>query len=189
MKRPFLGWLAVILVAAAGTSSAAHSGQPESDAGAIRRLWSARPCELRAGIVSLHARGKDAIPALIDAIEDSTPRWPSPLRHPYLDIIAPKPTFLAGELPAYVVELILSKETLETRANPDCQQVLEVDDYPYRFGEVWSKAPSKNQVRLPDLQGAYRLWWRRSAGKPLAVLREEWHAGRGPLAGTRLEWR
>jgi hypothetical protein len=108
---------------------------------------------LRAAIVSLHARGKDAIPALIDAIEDPAPIWPSPLRHPYLDIIAPKPTFLAGELPAYVVEL------LELQIRVHCDEGVRLPVRSLQQRAVLDSCPShgpNSQEFVPDQEATER---------------------------------
>jgi hypothetical protein len=150
----------------------------------LTQLGSTHACEVRDGFVAVHEAGKDAIPMLIDAIDDRSPAQ-SLVRDSSLED-ADSTTEL-GVLAAYSIELILARPSLSTTPDSDCSSSLDRADYVYPRGTLeWKTGGTAD---LTEVQAVYRRWWDASADKPLATLRAEWAGGEGPLAGSAFAWR
>ena len=150
----------------------------------LTQLESTHACEVRDGFVAVHDAGKDAIPMLIDAIDNHSPAQ-AVVRDSGMEN-ADSTTEL-GVLAAYSIELILARESLSTVSDSNCSSPLDPADFIYPHGTIeWKTGGTAD---LAEVQSVYRRWWDASADKPLTTLRAEWAGGEGPLAGSAFAWR
>jgi hypothetical protein len=156
--------------------------------GPASRLLVHNRCELRSAVLALHAEGREAIPALIEAIGDKTP-VPVSLSDPRRSYVkAAEESTPRGVIAAYVVELILARTEMNTASSPDCDFVLEPQDFLYQQGRIYD-AELREVTDLVPVQQRYRTWWQSNSGLSLDALREAWSQGHRPLAQSPLQWR
>jgi hypothetical protein len=139
-------------------------------------------------IVELHKQGKKSIPLLIDEIDNCQPLTDLTFAHPRNSIIWGTYNCY-GFLYAYLVELILAKEKIETHSS-QFYKILGSDDNFIFFNGVLSKnnACVARKEDLPEIKNAYRAWWEKNKWKSLAELRENWKHEKRPLTGSRFGW-
>lgn len=143
-------------------------------------------------IVKLHQFGKKSIPFLIDEISDRKACTLFSLVDPInSDYDIEGDYNCLGFLYAYIVELILAKETLAEADNFPCCQYLGSRlncvfwDGMLRFSD--GKAAQKKD--LQEIKKVYKDWWRKNKHKSLRQLREDWRKGLVPLEKSKYYWR
>lgn len=165
----------------------------ESDHGIKRNLEtlkSGTTCQRRAAIVALHQMGKAAIPVLIEHIDDRdvAPSSTLMLENPMLSSApASQKDEFSGVIDAYVVELILARETL--RDDKDCTFLLTEGDYAYGWGVIMKDGKLVSADELAHVKKQYLQWWEENRNKSLAALRVEWKKRIRPLTGSEFHWR
>lgn len=151
-----------------------------------------KDCERRAAIFALHRIGKQAIPALVTRIADAQVAGSGTvdLQNPILSSVLPnfQRDQFAGVLYAYIIELILGRETLSAEAGK-CDFLLAQDDYLYGHGAI-RKDPNSplEPADLSRIQQIYLKWWDANRNKTLTQLRSEWKQSIRPLSSSEYRW-
>jgi len=140
-------------------------------------------------IFGLHKLGKEAIPNLIANISNSTrvlamldnPRS-SDRRGNYIPV---------GLISAFIIELILSKETLVNKKEDFGLAILgsTEENYPYWDGDIRNSGNKFIKAGdLPEIREIYQAWWEKNKNTPVDVLREMWKNGDRILDGKEYRW-
>ncbi len=140
-------------------------------------------------IFSLHKNALNAIPALIEAIDDKDPFDQIELKNPILSGV-PKEAFqktYMGVLAAYTIELILGKEALRGNQNALSPR-LDPEDCVYDFGILHRDGETITRDDLAKVKALYQKWWDTNKDKSLQELRQEWIHNKRPLSGTPYRW-
>lgn len=143
----------------------------------------------KAAIFSLHANGKEAIPVLIESLDDTAPFEQIELLDPISSFIPPesrKPTYM-GVLYAYAIELILGKKTLRGNQR-DSGFLIDNGDCVYKLGLLKREGESLTPKDLSILKEIYRQWWEAHKQLSLDELRQQWIENKRPLTGSRYKW-
>jgi hypothetical protein len=196
MRSPTRGLIVRICLFALCVCSLARGQQQpqiQGDGNAQRYMASLKSgtiCERRAAIVALHRLGKSAIPALIDHIDDGGVAASSTLMlaNPLLSYVPPgslRDEF-SGVIYAYVIELILARDTL--RDDKDCTFLLNNGDYAYPHGLIMKGNNIISATELAQVKQAYLGWWVKNRNENLASLRLEWKKSVRPLTGSGYSW-
>jgi hypothetical protein len=148
-------------------------------------------CERRAAIAALHQMGKEAIPILIARIGDADVAKSSTLMlaNPALSYVPPdsQRDAYSGVVYAYVIELILARESLNTGTG-DCMFLLDPRDYAYGHGLIMK---GQNVIRASELNHVkqlYSKWWETHRNEDLYALRSDWQRSMRPLTGSAYHW-
>ena len=142
----------------------------------FQKLKSDYTYQSKIALINLHKSGKAAIPFLIKKIgedEELMIILVNPLSST-IDDDALK--IYSGLLAAYVIELILGREKLDTKNFFDDAQLLgpSLNNYIYYYGRIVSK---KGEILKKDslarLRKVYENWWENNQYKPINV--SFWH--------------
>jgi hypothetical protein len=157
----------------------------------LAELKSGSMCERAAAIRALHGMGKLGIPALIERIGDSGVAKSSTLilANPILSY-APSGSQrdeYSGVLYAYVIELILARESLRP-ATTDCNFLLDPGDYAYPHGLISKDQKVIHDIELPRVKQLYSQWWGKHRNESLLSLRREWAKSVRPLSRSEYKW-
>ena len=148
-------------------------------------------CERRAAITGLFQMGKAAIPILIDRIGDKEIAKSSTLMlaNPALSYAPPgsQRDAYSGVLYAYVIELILARESLHSSSG-DCMFLLDHSDYAYGHGLIMKGPNVIRDSELSRVKQLYSQWWETHRNEDLITLRRDWQKSRRPLAGSAYQW-
>ena len=140
-------------------------------------------------ISCLHSQGKESIPSLIQEISSCGEKT-------FFALANPKNSQFGGFYEcygfycAYLIELILGKETLDEVDNLYQYHGLGAQgNYVFWDGLlVDENEKMADKSDLGEIQTIYGSWWEKNKHKSLKQLREDWRNGRGPLAGSRYRW-
>ncbi len=142
-------------------------------------------------IMKLHQHGKESIPFLIDEISNQKSSTLYSLANPLNSNFNIEGSYdCLGFLYAYIIELILAKETLAEADDFPCCQFLGSEyncifwDGVLRFSN--GKAVKKGD--LNEIEKSYEDWWRRNKHKSLRQLRKDWNKGIVPLDKSGYYW-
>ncbi len=143
-------------------------------------------------IAKMHAGGKNAIPALIRQIGEPSV-VPVTLGNPYLSHKPPNKQY-CGQVAAYLVELVLARETLDLHGFREPVNSLlqgNPDIYIYPLGYIVVDRGSKpiSPTSLKKVQSAYAKWWEANSGKSMEDLRNDWRNGIRPLTESLYAWK
>jgi hypothetical protein len=143
----------------------------------------------KAAMFALHETGMNALPLLIESIDDTEPFDQILLANPLLSYIPPealKKTHV-GILSAYTVELILGRKAL--RGNPhDFTFLVGPEDCVYNYGMLKRVGESVSHEDLERIKDIYVKWWEAHKGMTLEQLRQEWSDNKRPLTGSAYKW-
>ncbi len=143
-------------------------------------------------LCQLHGQGISAIPFLIAAINNSAGDG-FPLVDPMQSgINAEALKTPNGIIPAYIIELILARDSIDCESIVGSPFLLGADASNYLFSDGLVKGPSgkvEEEADLKAVQSAYRRWWQESEDIPFGDLCENWRDGRRPLDGSSYYWR
>jgi hypothetical protein len=158
----------------------------------LAKLKGGNVCERAAAIRNLHHMGKRVIPVLIQRIGDSEIANSSTLMlaNPALSYAPPGSQCdeYSGLLYAYVVELILARESLHT-ASQDCNFLFKnLGDYAYPHGLIVKNEKVIQASDLPKIKQLYSLWWGKHNNESLLSLRRDWAKSIRPLSGSEYGW-
>jgi len=137
--------------------------------------------------------GKDAIPCLIDLI-DINKKTLVGFQDPKSSTIYPF-TFnnQIGIKAAYLIEFILSKDSIEAIKGVEWEQKIK----PYRiyqYGVIVKKENNTpvleplNYDDMKELKEIYSKWWQLNKEKPLELLRKEWKGNNLILNNSCYKW-
>lgn len=157
--------------------------------GELLRLKNGNRAQQKAAIHNLHYLGKEAIPVLIDALDDKTSFDAINLLQPISSVIPPdslKPSY-RGILYAYVIEMILGKTSLKGEAK-DATFLVDEDDCVYRLGLLKSEGGTLEPGDLKALKQSYTGWWESHRQLSIGELRQQWMENKRPLSGTKFRW-
>jgi hypothetical protein len=140
-----------------------------------------------------HLMGKDAIPCLIDFIDTD--------KKSIVGFQDPKSSTIysfnfknyIGIEAAYLIELILSKDSIETVKSNEWEQNVK----PYRiygYGvivKIRNKEPILEPLDYGDmkvLKDIYLKWWQSNKEKSIELLRKEWKENKHILNNSNYKW-
>jgi hypothetical protein len=137
--------------------------------------------------------GKDIIPCLIDFIDINKKTFIG-FQDPKSSNIYP---FISdnyiGIRAAYLIEFVLSKDTITTSKSDLWEQ--EIEPYRiYKYGVIvntQNKEPipkSLNSEDIKVLKEIYLKWWQSNKEKPLEQLRKEWKENKHILDNSSYKW-
>jgi hypothetical protein len=182
----------VLLIALIGQHSAAAEENLQKY---LDLLKSGTLCEKRSAVLSLHGQGKQAVRILLEHIDDTeiAPSSTLVFQNPVLSYVPPGSQHdqFAGMLYAYVIELILAKNTLSQDGGKNCDFhfLLGPNDYVYGHGLIFKGNEELiDATDLPRIKQIYLRWWDKNQDKSLAQMRQEWKASHRPLAGSQYKW-
>lgn len=140
-------------------------------------------------IIRIFKDGKTSIPLLIDNISEKRGAFAFELKNP---LNQKKEQFYLsfGFLYAYLVELILAKDTLEIDLESK-KLLMSSDNYIFWEGSVIPGLSDRivtADEALIEIQRYYRQWWNENKHKSLQQLRKEWKLGKRPLNGSKYGW-
>jgi hypothetical protein len=157
----------------------------------LTSLKSGKTCERRAAIKALHHLGKDAIPTLIDHIGEVDIAESSALMlaNPLLSYAPPgsQRDEYSGVVYAYVIELILAKDALQSDSS-NCDFLLDHSDYAYGHGLILKGKKVISATELAHVKQLYVQWWETHRNESLISLRHEWMKSVRPLTGSGYHW-
>jgi len=140
----------------------------------------------------LHRKGKAAIPHLIDRIDDSAHTVRFFLTNPFQsDLSLSAACDYAGLLPAYVVELILARDSMSLQASGTVLvNHLSFSDYLFSHGVIVRRkdAIAISGADLQLIKTRYRDWWDRHSDLSLEELQACWKSGDQPLSQSEYSW-
>lgn len=92
----------------------------------------------------------------------------------------------SGVIYAYVVELILGRDTLQD--DKDCTFLLGTGDYVYGHGLIMRGDNVIRATELAQVKQLYSRWWEENRNKGLSALRLEWKKFARPLSDSKYHW-
>jgi len=139
-------------------------------------------------IFELHKNGKKSIPLLIKEISDNT-KVINEIRNP-LSSFYGEPYVFFGVFSAYVIELILGREKLNTENSYKSQYLLdEPTNYIYTRGLIIDEENRIiNKEDLIKIRKIYAEWWEKNKDKTIEQLRNDWKKNIKPLSGSKYHW-
>lgn len=151
--------------------------------------------ECKFAIFKLHRMGKDAIPFLIEAI-NAEKKIGNIMTNPMSSLLTEDiARVYPGVMAAYVIELIVARECLNTKEFFENEFTLgggNFENYIYYYGIILKgKRVRIDQISereridpndVAEIQRIYRFWWEKNRQKPLEQLRIEWESGKRPRA-------
>ncbi len=155
----------------------------------IERLKHGDQTQQKLAMFSLHQNAANAIPLLIELIDDRSPFEQITLKNPKLSGIpeeALHKTYM-GVLAAYTVELILGTEKLRGDRG-DSSFLVDPQDCVYDYGILHIDGGKITRSDLAKVKGIYQEWWNTHKDKSLQELRQEWKENKRPLSGTAYSW-
>ena len=195
-RAPLMCGLVLVAIVFVPAMVHSQSGQPRSTHPSLNSqmgsLKNGTFCERTAAIFALHQQGRRAIPALISRMDDAELAEDSGdlISNP---IISTRPLgsqndYFAGELYAYVLELILGRGTL-SRDPEHCEFYLTPDDYAYSIGTLQKRGNHAiTATDLPLIKQIYSDWWAANRKKTLAELQQDWKQASRPLTRSQFIW-
>jgi hypothetical protein len=143
-------------------------------------------------VLNLFKLGKRSIPYLIERISDKEINRYYRLSDPdgpYFFVQGMYKCY--GFLYAYIIEIILAKETLAGVDELDnCDFVGSRENLVYLGGVIMKKNRDFATWRdLTEIQKVYRTWWRKNKNKSLQQMRKDWWDDKRPLSKSRFYWK
>lgn len=140
-----------------------------------------------------HKIGKDAIPCLVDFIDMDKKTFVG-FQDPKSSTIHPfTSNNYIGIKAAYLIEFILSKDSIVTVKSDDWEQKSK----PYRIHEFGVIVKIKNNEPILEpldyedmkvLKEIYFKWWQLNKDKPIELLRKEWKENKHILDNSYYKW-
>jgi hypothetical protein len=137
----------------------------------------------------LHSLGKEAIPLLIQSLDDKKPFPAIELVNPMWSNLPPEVlgrTF-SGVANAYAIELILGKDKLEGDQE-DARFLIDSRECVYVYGLLKRNDSVLKSQDLVSLKRRYQVWWNDHKQLPLVELRKQWTDNNRPLTGSDFRW-
>lgn len=158
----------------------------------LESLKSGTMCERRSAVLALYRLGKQAIPALLEHIDDGeiAPSTTLILANPAFSYAPPGSQHdqFTGVLYAYAIELILGRNAISKDEGKRCVYLLGLSDYVYGHGLIFNENELIKANDLSRIKQIYSQWWDKNRNKSLAKMRQDWKASRRPLTGTQYKW-
>jgi hypothetical protein len=139
-------------------------------------------------IFELHKNGKKSIPLLIKEISDNT-KVMNQIQNPKYSFYGETHVFF-GVFSAYVIELILGREKLNTENSYKSLFLLEKStNYIYTRGLIIDEENRIiNEEDLIKIRKIYEAWWEQNRSKSIEQLRDDWRNNIRPLSGSKYHW-
>ncbi|MDJ1473643.1 hypothetical protein [Xanthocytophaga flava] len=141
----------------------------------------------------VHPKGKSAIPCLLDLIDTDRKSFVGFQDPESSSVNSFSSNNYSGINVAYLVELILAKDSIVVRKSSTWKTQVE----PYRiytYGVIVKNVNNSPLLRpleysdMKTLKDIYLAWWKLNKNKSIEQLRRDWKAGKGPLATSKYKW-
>jgi hypothetical protein len=164
--------------------------QAKSVVNELNNLKNEHPDTKKKAIFELHEGGKKSIPLLIREISDDT-KILCQIQNPKYSFYGEANTYF-GVLSAFVIELIIGREKLNTEKSLKSEFLLGSDDtnYVYTKGVIIDDE-NKRSIKEGDLikiREIYEAWWEKNKSKSIEQLRNDWRNNIRPLSGSKYHW-
>ena len=164
--------------------------QAKNVANELNILKNENPDIKKKAIFELHEGGKKSIPLLIREISDNT-KILCQIQNPKYSFYGEANTYF-GVLSAFVIELIIGRETLSTENSLKSQFLLggDYNNYVYTKGVIIDEENNRSitEADLIEIRKIYEAWWEKNKSKSIEQLRNDWRNNIRPLSGSKYHW-
>ena len=185
--------LAVMPRLTLGLQVAADTNRPTSQktCDLVVKLHSGSMKEVSQAAYGLHALGEKAIPDLIESISNDR-QVANLLRNPASSYIMDNTlSHYSGIRSAFMIELILARESLPRTKTKGTPFLFGPDRESYIYDQAVIVKDNKQPIDREDLikiKGYYQKWWEDNKGGRIEALRKQWLLGDKPLKSSGFYW-
>jgi hypothetical protein len=157
----------------------------------IKLLISKKWEDKKKGILELFHMQKDAIPLLIDSIDNPRILRGTSLVDPIESSVTIEDLQTnLGVLASYLIEWIIAVEDINTTEFMQSPFLLgnEHSHYIYSRGKIMVEGREIFKQDLRRVKSQYQSWWEVNRSKSMDELRSDWQKGTRPLSGSKYHW-